>query len=280
MDLSVISSKLEQLTTPKGGGSGQKTARSQFFWKAQLGKQQIRVVPSVLNKDNPFQEVYFHYGIGNRTMISPINFGEKAPIVEFAKELRKTSEPENWRLAKKLEPKMRVFAPVGVRGEEEKGARYWEFGKQIYQELLSLANDEDIGDFTDTSNGFDMTVEVIQGNPYPQTSVRVKPKQTPLSDDNNLVDTWTTEQPELFKYFKKYSYDEMKEALAGFLNPEDSQESTPLDNVKPSNDINDIVNGNPLPNDVEVKVKGENFGLNVKKKETISADEFDDLFDN
>jgi hypothetical protein len=35
-----------------------------------------------------------------------------------------------------------------------------------------------------------------------------------------------------------------------------------------------------LPNDVETKVKGENFGLNVKKKETISADEFDDLFDN
>ena len=278
MDLSVISSKLEQLTTPKGGGAGQKTDRSQFFWKAQLGKQQIRVVPSVLNKDNPFQEVYFHYGIGNRTMISPINFGEKDPIVEFAKELRKTSEPENWRLAKKLEPKMRVFAPVIVRGEEEKGARYWEFGKQIYQELLSLANDEDIGDFTDTSNGFDMTVEVVQGNPYPQTSVRVKPKQTPLSDDNDAVEKWTTEQPELFKYFKKYSYDEMKEALAGFLNPEESQESTPLDTAKPSSGADDIRNGNPLPNDVETK--GANFGLNVKKKETISADEFDDLFDN
>ena len=278
MDLSVISSKLEQLTTPKGGGTGQKTDRSQYFWKAQLGKQQIRVVPSVLNKDNPFQEVYFHYGIGNRTMISPINFGEKDPIVEFAKELRKTSEPENWRLAKKLEPKMRVFAPVIVRGEEEKGARYWEFGKQIYQELLSLANDEDIGDFTDTSNGFDMTVEVVQGNPYPQTSVRVKPKQTPLSDDNDAVEKWTTEQPELFKYFKKYSYDEMKEALAGFLNPEEAQESTP--STSNSNEADDIRTGNPLPNDVETKVKGENFGLNVKKKETISADEFDDLFDN
>jgi hypothetical protein len=280
MDLSVISSKLEQLTTPQGSGSGQKIDRSQYFWKASIGKQQIRIVPSVVNKDNPFQEVYFHYGIGNRTMISPINFGEKDPIVEFAKELRKTSEPENWRLAKKLEPKMRVFAPVIVRGEESKGTRYWEFGKSIYQELLSLANDEDIGDFTDTSNGFDMTVEVVQGNPYPQTSVRVKPKQTSLSDDNDLVEKWTTEQPELFKYFKKYSYDEMKAALAGFLNPEESQESTPLDTANSSNSSDDIRTGNPLPNDVETKVKGENFGLNVKKKETISADEFDDLFDN
>ena len=54
----------------------------------------------------------------------------------------------------------------------------------------------------------------------------------------------------------------------------------PADHLERFQDVNDIVNGNPLPNDVEVKVKGENFGLNVKKKETISADEFDDLFDN
>jgi hypothetical protein len=35
-----------------------------------------------------------------------------------------------------------------------------------------------------------MTVEVVQGNPYPQTSLRVKPKQTPLSDDNASVEKW------------------------------------------------------------------------------------------
>jgi hypothetical protein len=271
MDLSVISNKIEQLTTPKGGGTSQKTDRTQYFWKAQLGKQQIRIVPSLLNKDNPFQEVYFHYGIGNRTMISPINFGEKDPIVEFSNELRKTSEPENWRLAKKLEPKMRVFAPVVVRGEEHKGVRYWEFGKQIYQELLSLANDEDIGDFTDTSNGFDMTVEVAQGNPYPQTSIRVKPKQTPLSGDNDFVDKALKNQPELFKYFKKYSYDEMKEALAGFLNPEESQESTLTSSQS-------ITNDNPLSSTTEVK--DDNYSLNIKNKEIISNDEFKDLFDN
>jgi hypothetical protein len=38
----------------------------------------------------------------------------------------------------------------------------------------------------------------------------------------------------------------MKEALAGFLNPEDSQESTPLDNVNSNNDVDDIRTGNPL----------------------------------
>jgi hypothetical protein len=92
-------------------------------------------------------------------MISLTNFGEKDPIVEFAKQLRQTSDKDNWSLAKKLEPKMRVFTPVIVRGEEEKGVRLWEFGKQVYQELLSIADDPDVGDFTDPIQGRDITIE-------------------------------------------------------------------------------------------------------------------------
>ena len=267
MNLDLISSKLEKLQSPQGQKSDQKFDRSQYFWKAPMGKSQIRFVPYKENKENPFSEMFFHYGIGNRTMISPINYGEKDPIVEFSKELRKTSEPENWRLAKKLEPKMRVFAPVVVRGEENKGVRFWEFGKQVYQELLSYAADEDYGDFTDVVSGLDMTVEVVQGNPYPQTSLRVKPKQSPLSDDNASVEKWLAEQPELLKYYKKYSYDEMKTALQEWLNPEEATEQTATEAL-----LND-------PSDLEKSAKQDTgYTLNVKTKETISDNDFDDLF--
>jgi len=266
MNLDLISSKLEKLQAPQGQKSDQKFDRSQYFWKAPMGKSQIRFVPYKENKENPFSEVFFHYGIGNRTMISPINYGEKDPIVEFSKELRKTSEPENWRLAKKLEPKMRVFAPVVVRGEENKGVRFWEFGKQVYQELLSYAADEDYGDFTDVVSGLDMTVEVVQGNPYPQTSLRVKPKQSPLSDDNASVEKWLADQPELLKYYKKYSYDEMKTALQDWLNPEESTGETATDTL-----LND-------PSDLEKKSSDPGYTLNVKQKETVSDSDFDDLF--
>jgi hypothetical protein len=257
MDLKLISSKLEQLQTKPGQNNNQKFDRSQYFWKAPMGKSQIRFVPYKENKENPFTEVFFHYGIGSRTMISPINYGDKDPIVEFSKELRKTSEPENWRLAKKLEPKMRVFAPVVVRGEESKGVRFWEFGKQVYQELLSYAADEDYGDFTDVVSGLDMTVEVVQGNPYPQTSLRVKPKQSVLSEDNAEVEKWLSDQPELLKYYKRFSYDEMKTALQDWLNPEDSTTETPT---------------------TETTEGDTGYTLNVKQKESFNEDEFDDLF--
>ena len=45
-------------------------------------------------------------------------------------------------MAKKLDPKMRIFSPVVVRGEDDKGVRLFEFSKTIYLEFLSISDDE------------------------------------------------------------------------------------------------------------------------------------------
>jgi len=74
--------------------------------------------------------------------------GRKRPYRRVCNDLKKKNNKEDWALGKKLSPKMRVFVPVIVRGEEELGTRLWEFGKEIYQELLKLAEDEEIGDYT------------------------------------------------------------------------------------------------------------------------------------
>ena len=159
MDISAIKQKLSALQNPRGG---QKRDLEKTIWRPVVGKHSVRIVPSAFDKSNPFKEVYMHYGINNKTMVSPITFGEKDPIVEFAQGLRKSSNKDDWQLAKKLEPKMRVLVPVVVRGEEDKGVRLWEFGKQTYMDLLKFAEDEDIGDFTDPVAGRDVTVETDQ----------------------------------------------------------------------------------------------------------------------
>ena len=109
MDLDVIKQRLEALQKPTSNNNNNGKS---LFWKPSVGKQTVRIVPSKFNKATPFSELYFHYGIGKPVMISPINFDEKDPLVEFAKKLRQTDQPENWKLAKKLEPKVRYFAPV------------------------------------------------------------------------------------------------------------------------------------------------------------------------
>ena len=116
MDLNAIKSRLGSLQNQRQGGGG-KRDMSTIIWKPTVGKHSVRIVPSAHDKSNPFKEMFVHYGIGNRTMVALTNFNEKDPIVEFAKQLRQTSDKENWSTAKKLEPKMRVFAPVIVRDE-------------------------------------------------------------------------------------------------------------------------------------------------------------------
>ena len=94
---------------------------------------------------------------------------------------------------------------------------------------LALAVDDEIGDYTDIVNGRDLTVETVgpesTGTPYNKSSVRVRLKTSPLSEDASLVEKWTNEQPNPKDgLFKRYSFDEMKSALEKWLSPEDDSE--------------------------------------------------------
>jgi len=264
MDINQIKNRLNSLQNKKGG-SQNKEERAKNFWKPAVGKTLIRIVPSKFDKSNPFKEVYFHYGVANRSMIALTNFGEKDPIVEFASQLRKSSEKENWQLAKKIEPKMRVFAPVIVRGEEEKGVRLWEFGKETYLELLSMVADEDIGDFSDIYEGRDLTIETVgpevTGTKYNKSTVRPRTKITPLSDNSAQAKMWMSEQPEILALYKKYEYDEMKGILLTWLNPEADVEESETEEVEQP--VTPVVTSYTTP---------------VKKKSSFNEDEFDALF--
>ena len=223
MDLNEIKNRLERLNNP---GGGKKSDFKHNFWRPQEGvKSQIRIVPYKHNKSFPFSELYFYFGIGKPRMIALTNFEESDPIMEFALQLRKTGEKENVDLAKKLFPKLRIFAPVVVRGEEDKGVRYWEFGKMVYQELLGVMSDEDYGDITDIINGRDINVEVIPaketGKMFNTTTVRVKPNTSALVDDKKTVESLLDNQKDLISLFKKYTFDEMKDELQGWLKPAD-----------------------------------------------------------
>ena len=221
MNLDEIKKRLDKLNNKGGGGS------SDFknnFWRPPVGeKSVVRIVPYAHNKDFPFSELYFYFGIGKPRMIALSNFSESDPILEFATTLKKSGDKENMELAKKLYPKLRIFAPVVVRGEEDKGVRFYEFGKMVYQELLGVMADEDYGDITAVQNGRDVTVEVIPaaetGKMFNTTTVRVKPNQTPLSDDAKLAESLLENQKDIVSLFKKYTFEEMKDELQGWLKP-------------------------------------------------------------
>ena len=223
MDMNAIKNRLNQLQST--------TSTKENFWKPEPGKQVVRIVPYKHNKDNPFIELFFHYNLGNnKTYLSPLSFGRPDPVAEFADKLKSTGNKDEWIQGKRLEPKMRTFAPVIVRGRESEGVKFWGFGKTVYQELLGVIADPDYGDITDATNGRDIMIErqtpAEAGNQYGKTTVRVKPNQTAMTDDGTLMESLLNNQSDLTELYTEPSYDDLKEALQNYLNPNDEDSTT------------------------------------------------------
>ena len=234
LDLAAIKNKLNQLNKADD--------KKQNLWKPENGKTRVRIVPYVHRKDNPFLELYFHYDIAKKSMLSPITFGNTDPIVEFAEKLKKTGDKDEWIMGRKIEPKMRTYVPVIVRGKEAEGVKFWGFGKQIYTELLSIISDADYGDITDLMNGRDIDVEFTpaEGQNFPKTVIRVKPNTQPATDDKAIAEK-IMNQPVITDIFPEPSYDELEKALAEWMNPEneDADVTTPSSSTTSNDDDDD-----------------------------------------
>ena len=222
INLDAIKAKLNQLQTTG--------ARRDNLWKPEPGKQVVRIVPYQHDRDNPFQELYFHYNLGKKNYLSPVTYGKPDPVVEFCEKLKASGNSDEWKLGKQMEPKMRTYVPVIVRGKESEGVKMWGFGKTVYQELLGIIADPDYGDISDSTTGRDIVVErqtpAEAGNQYGKTTIRVKPNVTSLSDNSDLLTKLLDEQPNLNELYNEPTFDELKSHLSNFLNPSDSTEET------------------------------------------------------
>jgi hypothetical protein len=251
MDINALKKRLGQLQITNN--------RTSNLWKPSPGTTQVRIVPYKHNKDNPFIELFFHYDLGRKSYLSPMSFGRPDPIEEFSQKLKASGNKEDYQLARKIESKMRTFAPVVIRGEETQGVKFWGFGKTVYQELLSIIADPDYGDITDQMNGRDITVEFKTaeeiGASFPKTNIRVKPNQTPITEDATLLENLMDNQKDITEIYQEQSYDELTEVLNNWLNPEESEESE------------------------EKPVTKSEVKEDVKSTEDVSA-AFDDLFNN
>ena len=95
---------------------------------------------------------------------------------------------------------------------------------------MGFIADPDYGDIADPITGRDIVVErqtpAEAGNQYGKTTIRVKPNQLPLTEDKDLLKRVYEDQPNVTELYTEPSYDELKEALAVYLNPENEDTDT------------------------------------------------------
>lgn len=275
LNIEAIRAKLNELSS--------KTKINDVLWKPTEGDSLIRVVPLAENPENCFKEAYFHY-LGGKTYLSPLTFNEADPIEEFAQQLRAGGNlsKDEWNETKKFIPKLRTFAPIVIRGKESDGVRFWGFGKTVYQELLSFIADEEYGDITHPKTGRDIKVSFIPGEKsdtkFPKTKIRVSLKQTPITDDPNLMEKILNVQPNLFDFYDKLSYNELKQVLDKYLAPNSDTDRTAAssDDWGEESEVSAIIEPATHPTQSPTKEKSTSTSAKSTKK-NIEAD-FEAMF--
>jgi hypothetical protein len=201
------------------------------FWRPQDGEQVIRIVPT---KDgDPFKDYWFHYNVGNQPgFLSPKkNFGEDDKLDQFVRQLFNEGTDESRKMAKDLMAKQRFFAPVVVRGEEDRGVMVWGFSKTVYETLLNLVLNPEYGDITDPESGTDLTISYGKpaGQSFPVTKITPRRRSSTLANESideaycaQLLDS----VPDMSELFERKSVEEVNNILEGFLSGDDTAEST------------------------------------------------------
>ena len=272
MNLDAIKKKLDELNNSEQGNVN----NSDKLWTVPFGKSQIRIVPSMYNPDNPFTELKFHNKLAKYPILALSNFGEQDPVEDLIEKLRETSDKENWSLSGKLTPRPRYFVPVIVRGEEDKGVRIWSIGVTTYKALLTLAADEEIGDYTDITNGTDMVVEKVKKDPFPEITIRAKRTSSPLSENKEELEKWLKDQPDPAELFRKPDYNYIKKKLKEYLDPSTATESTEKVEAKVDEDVKKVAPKEETP--AELKLNTTTAPATKKAVQKSTTSKFDDLF--
>lgn len=242
INLDAIRAKVSQL-------SGLSKGRKDVLWKSEPGEYTVRLLPWKNNDGQPFKERWFYYNIGQGSILAPNQFGKNDPIQELINKLHASGKKDDKELAKKLYPKMRAFAPVIVRGQEEKGVMLWSMSKGVYARLLEFFLDSDIGDITDPSEGFDLKVKIIKqpGKMYADTVVDPARKQSKLAESEDKTTSLLNSVPDIDELYKLKSYEDIKKQLESWLAGDTAEEKPETQGVSKggsnsSDALDDLVN--------------------------------------
>lgn len=244
LNVDAIKARLASLNQKGGSGNNSNPKAKEFIWKPSEGKQDIRIVPYQYQPENPFIELKFHYDFMGKTYLSPSSFNKADPICELSDRLKKNGDKDDWRIGRDLEPKMRTFVPIIVRGKESEGVKFWGFGVQVYKQLMAAMSEPDYGDITDLVNGYDIRVEFTKKSgkkssdgkqEFPETTIMIKPKQKPVIDTSMpdaraVLEKITSAQPNILDIFTVATYEELATALEEKLKKQNQTAESAEDN--------------------------------------------------
>jgi len=224
IDFSKLKAKLDNLEGKSKGSKG-----DNIFWKPEAGTHMLRILPD--SGGDPVKELHFHYNVDKGGVLCPKrNFGDKCPVCDFATAFFREGTPASQEQAKKLFVTQRFYAPVIIRGQEERGPVLWSFPKTAYKSIIEYILDEDYGDVTDPKKGFDLKVTYVnknfgRGDRVVYDSLSPRPKPNALSEDDATATEWMSHGIDLYEIFDRKTPEQVQKVLDDYLMPDGGEDT-------------------------------------------------------
>jgi len=200
------------------------------WWKPKLGMSEIRFLPYDDGNGQPFQEIAYYTSkkLSENRVVAPYQWEMPDPVQELLSKLRKNRQDDaTWKLMKQLQARESYYAPIVVRGEEDKGVQIWEMSQKVVNQIYSKLAHPDYAEeyLFDEKEGFDFTVTAtdsgreFNGFPIKELAIEVRRKSSPLAKTQKERDEILASVPDLKEYFKSYTPGEerMNDMVVNFL---------------------------------------------------------------
>ena len=229
--LDAIMNQYEKNKSTSGGKTFEEKDFSKYFNPRleegeKTGEMTIRLMPSKVKGDSPFEEGYFHVmqvnGQWRKLYCREHNDGETCPLCEVEKALKATGSEEDKKLAKAYKASKFYMARVIDRAKEEDGIKIWRFrhnfkGEGELDKMIPLFTKK--GDLSDPREGRDLVIMLGRGdkNSTKITSIMAEDPSM-LTTDKTKANLWVKDETTWKTVYKASPIDYL-EIIANGENP-------------------------------------------------------------
>jgi hypothetical protein len=171
---------------------------------ARSGEKRIRILPTT-DGSSPFKEAYYHeLQVDGQwvKLYDPKQEGKRSPLNEVYEGLMMTGVEADKVLARQYRARKFYIVKVIDRENEQDGVKFWRFkhnskGEGILDKIFPLFKNK--GDITDTKKGRDLIItlgltKAGNGKEYTAITSIIPEDITPLSNDNDTVNSWINDE--------------------------------------------------------------------------------------
>jgi hypothetical protein len=168
------------------------------------GEKRIRILPTT-DGSSPFKEVYYHeLQVDGQwvKLYDPKQEGKRSPLNEVYEGLMMTGVEADKVLARQYRARKFYIVKVIDRENEQDGVKFWRFkhnskGEGILDKIFPLFKNK--GDITETQKGRDLIItlgltKAGNGKEYTAITSIIPEDITPLSNDNDTVNSWINDE--------------------------------------------------------------------------------------